>query len=409
MACRLPAVDERFAAAVPISPVSDWFSERFESNLGRLGGEFLGGDVPDRRRALPRPESGLRGRPAADADPADGGREGPRDAAGTGRRVPPGARGGRRPDRGGPVPARGPRRARPPGGDRRRHAHPRLVRAVHAPGPAAVTSRAGGEPVHGVGFAEAARFWVKLGFVNFGGPAGQIALMHHELVDRRRWIGERRFLHALSYCTLLPGPEAQQLAIYVGWLLHRTLGGLVAGIAFILPAFFLMLGLAWTYVAHGDVGGSRAIFAGLAAAVVGIVAVAVIRLGRSSAAGSGARGDRRGRVRRDPRRRACRSRSSWAGAAAAGLLLRASAGRSRRRGRGRAPRSATTTAAAPHTQPSWRPLRPRPGDRPRGVVGAAARARRVARQRRHAHARGVLLLQGRGRRRSAARTPSSPT
>src|SRR3954463_4306784 len=91
-------------------------------------------------------------------------------------------------------------------------------------------------------FAEAFRFWIKLGFVNFGGPAGQIALMHHELVERRRWIGERRFLHALSYCTLLPGPEAQQLAIYVGWLLHRTPGGIVAGVAFILPAFFLMMG-----------------------------------------------------------------------------------------------------------------------------------------------------------------------
>ncbi len=76
---------------------------------------------------------------------------------------------------------------------------------------------------HGVAFADAARFWIKLGFVNFGGPAGQIALMHHELVERRRWIGEQRFLHALSYCTLLPGPEAQQLAIYIGWLLHRTM------------------------------------------------------------------------------------------------------------------------------------------------------------------------------------------
>jgi chromate transporter len=134
------------------------------------------------------------------------------------------------------------------------------------------------EPSHGVGFAEAARFWIRLGFVNFGGPAGQIALMHHELVDRRRWIGERRFLHALSYCTLLPGPEAQQLAIYVGWLLHRVPGGIVAGVAFVLPAFFLMMGLAWTYVAHADLAWVSAIFAGLAAAVVGIVAVAVLRL-----------------------------------------------------------------------------------------------------------------------------------
>ena len=133
-------------------------------------------------------------------------------------------------------------------------------------------------PSHGVPFRDAARFWVKLGFVNFGGPAGQIALMHHELVVRRRWIGERRFLHALSYCTLLPGPEAQQLAIYVGWLLHRTWGGIVAGLAFIVPAFFLMLLLAWTYAAHGDVVWVGAVFGGLAAAVVGIVAVALVRL-----------------------------------------------------------------------------------------------------------------------------------
>lgn len=131
---------------------------------------------------------------------------------------------------------------------------------------------------HGVGFREAARFWVKLGFVNFGGPAGQIALMHHELVVRRRWISERRFLHALSYCTLLPGPEAQQLAIYVGWLLHRTVGGIVAGLAFILPAFFLILALAWTYAAHGDVMWVGAVFGGLAAAVIGIVTVALVRL-----------------------------------------------------------------------------------------------------------------------------------
>jgi chromate transporter len=133
-------------------------------------------------------------------------------------------------------------------------------------------------PGHDVPFREAARFWMKLGFVNFGGPAGQIALMHHELVERRRWIGERRFLHALSYCTLLPGPEAQQLAIYVGWLLHRTWGGIVAGVAFILPAFFLVMFLAWTYAAHGDVAWVAAIFGGLAAAVVGIVAVALVRL-----------------------------------------------------------------------------------------------------------------------------------
>jgi chromate transporter len=129
-----------------------------------------------------------------------------------------------------------------------------------------------------VAFADAARFWVKLGFINFGGPTGQIALMHQELVDRRRWLSERRFLHALNYCMLLPGPEAQQLAIYVGWLLHKVRGGLVAGIAFILPAFFLMLALSWTYAVHGDVPAIAGLFFGLQAAVVGIVAAALIRI-----------------------------------------------------------------------------------------------------------------------------------
>ena len=130
-----------------------------------------------------------------------------------------------------------------------------------------------------VPFREAFRFWLKLGFINFGGPAGQIAIMHDELVDRRRWISNNRYLHALNYCMLLPGPEAQQLAIYVGWLLNGTLGGLVAGILFVLPAFVLMLGLSWTYVVHGDVEWVAAIFYGLSAAVIAIVASAVIRVG----------------------------------------------------------------------------------------------------------------------------------
>ena len=137
-------------------------------------------------------------------------------------------------------------------------------------------------PAHAVSFREAAGFWIKLGFVNFGGPAGQIALMHEELVERRRWITEGRFLHALNYCMLLPGPEAQQLAIYVGWLLHKVRGGLLAGIAFILPAFFLIWGLSWTYAAHGDVAVVNGLFLGLQAAVVGIVAHAVIRIGKKA-------------------------------------------------------------------------------------------------------------------------------
>ena len=136
-----------------------------------------------------------------------------------------------------------------------------------------------GEPSHGVSFPEAFRFWLKLGFVNFGGPTGQIAIMHDELVERRRWISNGRFLHALSYCTLLPGPEAQQLAIYVGWLLHKAKGGIAAGVLFVLPAFCLILGLSWVFVVHGDVSWIAAIFFGLRAAVIGIVAAAGIRLG----------------------------------------------------------------------------------------------------------------------------------
>jgi len=127
-------------------------------------------------------------------------------------------------------------------------------------------------------FPDAARFWIWLGFVNFGGPAGQIALMHQELVERRGWIDEGRFLHALSFCMLLPGPEAMQLATYVGWLLHRIRGGLVAGVAFVFPSFLLLLALSWAFVTHGDLGWVAGAFAGLAAAVVAIVANALIRL-----------------------------------------------------------------------------------------------------------------------------------
>jgi chromate transporter len=139
-------------------------------------------------------------------------------------------------------------------------------------------------PQHDVSFREASRFWTKLGFINFGGPAGQIALMHEEIVDRRRWVSNARFLHALNFCMLLPGPEAQQLAIYVGWLLHRVRGGLVAGIMFVLPSVFVMFGLSWLFAVHGDVTWVSAIFAGLAPAVIAIVASATIRIGRNSLA-----------------------------------------------------------------------------------------------------------------------------
>jgi chromate transporter len=130
-----------------------------------------------------------------------------------------------------------------------------------------------------VSFRDAFRFWLKLGFINFGGPSGQIAIMHQELVEKRRWIDEERFLHALNYCMLLPGPEAQQLATYVGWLLHGTRGGLVAGIFFILPGFLVLLALSWLYAAHGRLAPVAAVFSGLRAAVIAVVAVALLRLG----------------------------------------------------------------------------------------------------------------------------------
>lgn len=131
-------------------------------------------------------------------------------------------------------------------------------------------------------FAEAFRFWLKLGFISFGGPTGQIAIMHSELVERKKWISEERFLHALNFCMLLPGPEAQQLATYCGWLLHGTRGGLVAGILFVLPAVFILLALSWVYAAHGAVPGIAAIFFGLKPAVMAIVAHAVVRIGKKA-------------------------------------------------------------------------------------------------------------------------------
>jgi chromate transporter len=131
-----------------------------------------------------------------------------------------------------------------------------------------------------VGFAEALRFWLKLGFISFGGPAGQIAIMHTELVERRRWISEKRFLHALNYCMLLPGPEAQQLATYIGWLMHRTWGGIAAGGLFVLPSLFILIGLSWIYVRFGDVPLVAGVFYGLKPAVTALVLHAAYRIGR---------------------------------------------------------------------------------------------------------------------------------
>jgi chromate transporter len=130
-----------------------------------------------------------------------------------------------------------------------------------------------------VSFAQAFRFWLKLGFISFGGPAGQIAIMHAELVERRRWISERRFLHALNYCMLLPGPEAQQLATYIGWLMHRTWGGIVAGALFVLPSLFILIALSWIYLRFGDVPLVAGIFYGLKPAVTALVLHAAHRIG----------------------------------------------------------------------------------------------------------------------------------
>jgi chromate transporter len=131
-------------------------------------------------------------------------------------------------------------------------------------------------------FAEAVKVWAKVAALSFGGPAGQIAVMHRILVEERRWIGERRFLHALNYCMLLPGPEAQQLAIYIGWLMHRTIGGLVAGTLFVLPGLVSIMALSILYALYGQLGPVSALFFGLKAAVLVVVVQAVIRVGRRS-------------------------------------------------------------------------------------------------------------------------------
>jgi len=131
-----------------------------------------------------------------------------------------------------------------------------------------------------VPFAEALRFWLKLGFISFGGPAGQIAILHREVVERRRWLSEERFFHALSYCMLLPGPEAQQLATYVGWILHGVRGGLAAGGLFVLPSAFLLAGLSYVYMAYGHLAAVVGVMAGFKPVVVAIVAEALLKIGK---------------------------------------------------------------------------------------------------------------------------------
>ena len=254
---------------------------------------------------------------------------------------------------------------------------------------------------------------MKLGFINFGGPTGQIAIMHEEIVERRRWITNGRFLHALNYCMLLPGPEAQQLAIYVGWLLHKVRGGLVAGIAFVLPSFFVMLVLSWLYVVHGDVTWVSATLSGLAAAVIGIVASATIRVAKKALAnglmvgvavaafvsifllhvpfpvivlGAAAIGLVGGRSRR--------SCSTWASDAS---------WRRTRRSR------SATTWPAPRTRARRCAEHRRPGRGAGGVADPDRRRRGVARARRHASRRWGGSSARRRWSRSAAPTPCCRT
>jgi chromate transporter len=157
---------------------------------------------------------------------------------------------------------------------------PRLaVRLTTATAFQAMPNRAPTDRPSPVTLREAFWYWLKLGFISFGGPAGQIALMHTELVERRRWISERRFLHALNYCMLLPGPEATQLAIYIGWLMHRTVGGIIAGILFVLPSLVILIALSWIYMAFGDVPAVAGVMYGIKPAVVAIVLAAAWRIG----------------------------------------------------------------------------------------------------------------------------------
>jgi chromate transporter len=134
-------------------------------------------------------------------------------------------------------------------------------------------------PPKPVSLSAAFWYWLKLGFISFGGPAGQIAIMHQDLVEKKRWISERRYLHALNYCMLLPGPEAQQLAIYIGWLMHRTWGGIIAGSLFVLPSFFILIGLSWIYLSYGHLPVIAGVLYGIKPAVTAIVLFAAYRIG----------------------------------------------------------------------------------------------------------------------------------
>ena len=153
------------------------------------------------------------------------------------------------------------------------------ARPLASPAARAADPTPGAAPEHGISFGEAFRVWLRVALLSFGGPAGQIAVMHRIIVEEKRWIGENRFLHALNYCMLLPGPEAQQLATYIGWLMHRTLGGIIAGVLFVLPGVISIMALSWIYALYGKVGIVSALFFGLKAAVLAVVLQAVVRIG----------------------------------------------------------------------------------------------------------------------------------
>lgn len=160
----------------------------------------------------------------------------------------------------------------------KKHGHHAKNIAMSASPPSAPV-QSESHPPPPVSFRDAFLFWLKLGFISFGGPAGQIAIMHQELVENRRWISERRFLHALNYCMLLPGPEAQQLATYIGWLMHRTRGGIAAGLLFVLPSLAMLIGLSWLYIAFGNLPWVAGLFYGIKPAVTAIVLQAAHRIG----------------------------------------------------------------------------------------------------------------------------------
>src|SRR3984885_8687411 len=146
--------------------------------------------------------------------------------------------------------------------------------------PAPVSADQTVTPAHGVSFRDAFKVWLRVALLSFGGPAGQIAVMHRILIEERHWISEARFLHALNYCHLLPGPEAQQLAIYLGWLMHKTKGGLIAGLLFVVPGVIALMALSWIYVIWGSVSFVAGLFFGLKTAVLAVVIEAVLRVGR---------------------------------------------------------------------------------------------------------------------------------